>query len=137
MPEVIHLALVAALAVSVVTGAIIAAWRMIPYGTRSAYPTARLEDLEEAVEAIRLSNIELADKYEITIRRNNVRVGRLRRKVAKLRDDDDVDDGDDDETPAREAPPVVPVAQAPAGPLTKAEMWQQYLASQQTEGSKQ
>jgi len=137
VPDFIQLVLLAFLAPTAVAAAIIAAWRMIPYGNRSTYPTARLEELEEAVEAIRLSNIELADKYEITIRRNNVRVGRLRRKVAKLRDDDVDQDDDDDETTAQEAPPVGPVAQVPAGPLTKAQMWQTYLANQQTEGVKQ
>jgi len=137
VPEVIQLALLASLAVSVVTGAIIAAWRMIPYGSRSAYPTARLDDLEEAVEAIRLSNIELADKYEITIRRNNVRVGRLRRKVAKLRDDGDEDDSDDEEMPAQEAPVATLEPVQPPASLTKAQMWQQYHASQTQNGGPQ
>ena len=121
--EVIQLVLGASVAVSVAAGAIIAAWRMIPFGTKSNHPTARLESLEEAVEAIRLSNIELADKYEITIRRNNVRVGRLRRKVAKLKDDD-YDDGDDvDPNDVVEAVPAHLAQPVPAPPLSKAELF--------------
>lgn len=125
--EVIQLVLGASVAVSVAAGAIIAAWRMIPYGARSTYPTARLDDIEEAVEAIRLSFVELADKYEITIRRNNVRVGRLRAKVAKLRDDDFDEDEDEGapEAPAQAA--SVQLLPGPAQPPSKAEMWTAYL----------
>lgn len=126
MIEILPLVLGASLAVSVAAGAIIAAWRLIPTKHSPTVALARLESLEEAVEAIRLSNIELADKYEITIRRNNVRVGRLRRKVAKLKDEDIEDDDDDADDARPEAPPVVQLPVAPGGPLTKAQMWQNY-----------
>jgi hypothetical protein len=126
MIEILPLVLGASLAVSVAAGAIIAAWRMIPTKHSPTVALARLESLEEAVEAIRLSNIELADKYEITIRRNNVRVGRLRRKVAKLKDEDIDDDEDIEDGPPAEAPPAVPILPVSAGPMTKAQMWQGY-----------
>lgn len=124
--EVIQLVLVASVAVAGVTGAIIAAWRMIPFRGSSEGPTAQLGELEEAVEAIRLSVIELADKYEVTIRRNNVRVGRLRRKVARLQGDD-VDE-DPDVEPAPELP-ATPASPATPAPLTKAQMFAHYNAT--------
>ncbi|HDZ44421.1 MAG TPA: hypothetical protein ENH80_10825 [Phycisphaerae bacterium] len=135
--QVIQLVLGASVAVSVAAGAIIAAWRMIPTKNSPTTSLTRLESLEDAVEAIRLSNIDLADKYEITIRRNNVRVGRLRAKVARLKDEEaDVDDDDGDDQPVS-APPAIPLHPAPAEPLTKAQMWQQYNASQPQKGDLQ
>lgn len=126
MIEILPLVLGASLAVSVAAGAIIAAWRMIPTKNSPTVALARLESLEEAVEAIRLSNIELADKYEITIRRNNVRVGRLRRKVAKLKDEDIDDDDDADDDARAEAVPEVSLPVAPGPSLNKAQMWAAY-----------
>ena len=124
--EIFQLALVASVAVAGVTGAIIAAWRMIPFRNSPEGPTAQLGELEEAVEAIRLSVIDLADKYEITIRRNNVRVGRLRRKVARLQGDDEEDDPDVEPAPDLPLPVVAPAAPAP---LTKAQRFLQYNAA--------
>jgi len=124
--EVIQLALVASVAVAGVVGAIIAAWRMIPYFGSAELPTARLDEIEAGIEANRMSVIDLADKYEVSIRRNNVRVGRLRRKVARLQGDDVDEDPDEiDELPATPAP----AAPAIAAPLTKAEMWAHYRAT--------
>ena len=133
MFEILPLVLGAAFAVAGVTGAIIAAWRMIPFRASPEGDPARFQDLEEAVEAIRLSVIEPADKYEITIRRNRVRVGRLRKKVARLQGDD-VDE-DEDVEPAPELP--LPVA-APcaAAPLSKAQMFAHHNANQPNGGQK-
>lgn len=129
MFEVIQLALVATLAVSVAAGAIIAAWRMIPYGSSGEVPTARLETVEDALDGLRLSLVDLADKYEITIRRNATRVGKLRRKVARLQGDDE--DEDEDVEPVQ--PEIRPVASpCAAAPLTKAQMFAQYNATQAT-----
>ena len=123
MIEVIQLVLPAALAVSVAAGAIIAAWRLIPTKHSPTVALARLESLEEAVEAIRLSNIELTDKYEITIRRNNVRVGRLRSKLTKLRGEDDDDFEDEPQEAHPEPASPSPGLPAPAARMSKAEMW--------------
>lgn len=131
--EVFQLALAVSVAVAGVTGAIIAAWRMIPFRGSPEGPTARLDELEEAVEAGRLSVIELADKYEVTIRRNNVRVGRLRRKVARLQGDEDDDDPDIE--PAPELPSVQPSPCTPA-PLTKLQMHQSWAAQQANGGAR-
>jgi len=124
--EVVQLVLLASVAVAGVTSAIIAAWRLIPRPLSSEQPHGRFDELEEAVEAIRLSVIELADKYEVTIRRNNVRVGRLRRKVARLQGDEE--DEDQDIEPAPELPSVQPSPCTPAK-LTKAEMFAHYAAT--------
>ena len=129
--EVIQLALVASVAVAGVTAAIIAAWRMIPHRGIAEGDPARSQELEEAVEAIRLSVIDLADKYEVTIRRNNVRVGRLRRKVARLQGDDEEDDQDIE--PASDLPVVQPSPCAPA-PLSKAQMFAHHAANQPNGG---
>ena len=124
--EVFQLALAVSLAVAGVVGAIIAAWRMIPFRGSPEGPTARLDALEEAVDGIRMSVIELADKYEITIRRNNVRVGRLRRKVARLQGDDvDEDEEVEPALTAAEGPP----AAVNAPPLTKAQMFAHWHAT--------
>jgi len=124
-----QLVLLAFGAATVSVGAIIAAWRMIPRLAGTTTPHARLNEIEEAVEAIRLAQLELADRYELTVKRNATRVGRLRSKVAKLQDEDyeeDDDAGDD----AGQAP-AVPVSSLPDPPVpqTKAEMWAQYNAA--------
>jgi len=126
MFEILPLVLVASVAVAGVTGAIIAAWRMIPFRAIPEGDPARSQDLEEAVEAIRLSVIELADKYEVTIRRNNVRVGRLRRKVARLQGDEE--DEDPDVEPAPEVPAIAATPATPAT-MTKAQMFQHWNAT--------
>lgn len=131
--EVIQLVLPVAVAVAAVVGAIIAAWRMIPHRPGAEAPTARLDAIEEAVEAVRMSVLDLGDKYEVTIRRNNVRVGRLRRKVARLQGDDvDEDQDDADEMPATPASPANPIP----GPMTKVQMWAAYNANHPNGGGR-
>lgn len=128
MLEILSIGLVASLAVAGVTGAIIASWRMIPHRPGADVPTARLEAVEEAVDGLRLSLIDLADKYEIMTKRNATRVGKLRRKVRRLEGEDP--DEDEDVEPAPELPLPTAVPCAPA-PMTKLQMHQQWAAQQQ------
>ena len=128
MLEILSIGLVASLAAAGVTGAIIAAWRMIPHRPGAGVPTARLESLEAGLEALRLSLAEIADHYEITTKRNATRVGKLRRKVARLQGDDEDDDQDIEPAPELPLPTAVPCAPAP---LTKLQMHQSWAAQQQ------
>lgn len=123
MFEIVQLGLLVSAGVSVIAGAIIAAWRLIPVKELGNVPQQRLSDLEEVVEALRLAQIDFADKWETTVRRNNTRVGRLRRKLAKERGDDE-DDDEDDEVPAEAVLPFQPPA-APAA-SGKAALWDAY-----------
>jgi len=120
MLEVIQLALVVTVGLSVATGAIIAAWRMIPHRASAEVPTARLEAVEDALDGLRLSLVDLGDKYEITIRRNATRVGKLRRKVSRLQGEDEDEDEDVEPAPALPLPTPPPCA---AASLSKVELY--------------
>jgi len=133
MLEILSIGLVAALAVAGVTGAIIAAWRMIPHQPGAEGSTARLEGLEAGLEALRLSLAEIADHYELTTKRNATRVGKLRRKVARLQGDEEEEDSEVE--PAPELPLPVAVPCAPAA-MTKLDMHRAW-AVQQAAGDKQ
>ena len=122
MFESFPLVLLVAGAVAGVIVAILAAWRMIPHRAGPNVNVARLESVEDAIDALRLSLIEIADKYEITVRRNHTRVGKLRSKVARLQGEDE--DEDEDVGPA----PAAPMAPVPQHVPTKAEMWAVYNA---------
>lgn len=127
MLEILSIGLVASLGVAGVTGAIIAALRMIPHRAGAEVPTARLEGVEAGLDALRLSLAEIADHYELTTKRNATRVGKLRRKVARLQGDDEEEDPDVEPAPELPLPAAVPCAPAP---LTKLEMHQRWNAQQ-------
>jgi len=119
--ETVQLALLVSGSVAVIAGAIIAAWRLIPHRTTAAVPLDRLQTLEDAVEAVRLVQIDFADKWETTVRRNNTRVGRLRRKLAHERGEDEDEDDEVDDAP--QLPMPGPVADPHPRGADKVELW--------------
>lgn len=131
MFELFPLVLATVVAVSIASAAIIAAWRMIPYRGGPNIDLARLDSLEDGIEAQRLALVDLGDRYEITIRRNATRVGKLRTKVRRLEGDDD-DEHEDEDLVAGDVVPVI----APASPATqtKAQMWAAYNQAQRSGG---
>lgn len=115
MTSIIVLVIAAAAGACMVLGAAVAAFRLIP---RPPTPE-NVKALRGDVVDLQRQFLDFQDKYELSVTRNTAKVGKLRRKVARLQDEEY--DGDDDLDAPTHAP-AVPAAQ-PARPLSKAELF--------------
>lgn len=106
-------------AVSVIAGgfaASVAAWRLIP---RPA-PTAGEQEAHQRIDDLERAMVDFAERHETLLRSSRATIGKLRRKVRKLEDDEG---DDDDEVDAAEDPGAHNVVGLPDRPLTKADLY--------------
>lgn len=115
MDPLIQLVAAAAIGVSIICGAVVAALRLIPHPPVPENVKALRSELSD----LQLQFLDFADRYELAVTRNNAKIGKLRAKLARAESDDlEIDDDHDED---REVPPV------PQSPETgKAGLWSAY-----------
>lgn len=116
MDPLIQLVAAAAIGVSIICGAVVAALRLIP---RPEVPDS-VKALRTDVSDLQLQFLDFADRYELAVNRSNAKVGKLRAKLARATSDDLEDPEEYDEEVV--APPA-PLAIAPA---TKTSLWSDF-----------
>lgn len=100
-------------------GALWLFWRLTPRPLDQEALRDALTDLAD----LKLAFAGFADQYELAYIRNAAKLGKLRRQIAKLRDEDIIED-DGDEAPADGVVTLPPATAAGAGRVpSKADLW--------------
>ena len=116
MDPLIQLVAAAAIGVSIICGAVVAALRLIPH---PPVPDS-VKALRTEVSDLQLQFLDFADRYELNVTRGNAKVGKLRAKLARA----EGDDLEEDEEYPEQLEAGIPAA--PAGPRSKVELWNDY-----------
>lgn len=116
MDPLIQLVAAAAIGVSIICGAVVAALRLIPH---PPVPDS-VKALRSELSDLQLQFLDFADRYELAVNRSNAKVGKLRAKLAKATNDELEDPEEYDEEPPAPAPVVEP------RPRSKVELWSEY-----------